>query len=423
MPADDVRDFFESVDAEPSAQFSETLLGQLRAEYLRAGPDTSRDAGRATHDEEGTVIVDVLHDDPRLRLGRGPERPSGRRSRHRIAVAAAAAVLLVAVGAVVGVTRNDPAPAILVAATGTRAEAAEEVARGFLDAYGAFDADRAMNFLTERAVAAEWGSPAEFRLELELLQASGWKQTIRDQTMPEPPPGSDGCDAYKKQSAPGRLIVYCTYGYSALRSDAIGRGPYGDVYWAFVVDNGRIVSAENRIDKARDIFPDQMWEPFRRWVSSAYPQDAAAMYQDTNRSDWNWKRSAESVRLWDQHTREYVAIGAPYIARAEAICTAAHARLKDTLGPYPINANVDAHAAYEAMAAPFLEEALTELRAVPPPEAFRDQFEQAYALGDQFVRLLRGQAPAGGPGSNWRDVRHALGGQPGLSECTFNLPG
>ena len=74
------------------------------------------------------------------------------------------------------------------------------------------------------------------------------------------------------------------------------------------------------------------------------------------------------------------------------------------------------------MTAAFLEEALTELRAVPPPEAFRVQFEGAYALGDQFVGLLRGEEPAD-PGASWVSVRHALGGQPGLSECTFNLPG
>ena len=254
-----------------------------------------------------------------------------------------------------------------------------------------------------------------------LLQASGWKQTIRDPTMPEPRPGSDGCDAsdfYEKKLAPGRLIVYCTYGYHGLRSDAIGRGPYGDAYWAIVVDKGRIVSAENRIDTGRSFFDPEMTQPFRRWVSSAYPQDATAMYQDGDRSDW--KRSVESVRLWEQHTREYVAIAAPYIARAEAICIAAHDRLDATFVPPPtgpFEANIDAYKAYDAMSARVLEEALAELRAVPPPEAFRALFEQAYGLGDQLVGLLRGAQ------GDIQGAVHAYGHQPGLHECRMLILG
>jgi hypothetical protein len=353
-----------------------------------------------------------------------------RRHRWRTITGVAAAILLIAVGAVVVVARNDPPLETSVAANaGASAEKAEEVARGFLDAYGAFDADRAMTFLTEHAVAAEWRTPAKFRLELMLLQASGWKQTISHPytaahagDVPPPPPGRDGCEPYnfgadKKELAAGRLTVRCTYTYHGLRSDAIERGPYEGAYWAIIVDKGRIVSAENRIDTGLDGFDDEMWRPFRRWVSSAYPQDAAAMYQGNNRS--GWKRSEESVRLWDQHTREFVAIGAPYIARAEAICAAAHDRLETTSDPPPtgpFDANVDAYEAYDAMSARILEEALAELRAVPPPEAFRVQFQQAYALGDNLVGLLRNE-----PGDAL-DV-HAFGAQPGLGQCRMLIQG
>jgi hypothetical protein len=205
--------------------------------------------------------------------------------------------------------------------------------------------------------------------------------------------------------------------YHELRSDAIGRGPY-EAYWAILIDKGRIVSAENRRPK-RNAFDGNVWQPFRRWVSSAYPQDAAAMYQGNSGAEW--KRTEQSVRLWDQHTREYVAIGAPYIARADAICTAARDRLETTFGPPPtgpVDTNVDAYEAYGAMAARVLEEALAELRAVPPPDAFRAEWERAYALGDQLVRELRAETTGGEPG-----VLHAFGGQPGLHECRMLILG
>ena len=47
-----------------------------------------------------------------------------------------------------------------------------------------------------------------------------------------------------------------------------------------------------------------MWEPFARWVSKAYPKDAAVMYQDETLSDF--RLTGKSIRLWERHTREYV---------------------------------------------------------------------------------------------------------------------
>jgi hypothetical protein len=116
----------------------------------------------------------------------------------------------------------------------------------------------------------------------------------------------------------------------------------------------------------------------------------------------------------DQHSREYVSIGAPYIARAEAICSAAHDRLKAMFLPSPVSESD--FKAYNAMAARVLDETITELRADPPPEPFRAEFEQAYEFGDRLVRELRREA-VGDHG-----IIHAFGGQPGLHECTFDLP-
>jgi hypothetical protein len=300
---------------------------------------------------------------------------------------------------------------------------AEEVARGFLDAYGAFDADRAMTFVTKHALAAEWGTPADFRLELKLLEATGWRQTIRDQTKPAPPPGRDGCEVYDfaahqtKDARPRRLTVRCHYEYHGLRSDEVGRAPYGDHYWNIVVHKGRIVSVEDRGPSTPDMFDVVVWKPFRRWVRSAYPKDAAAMYQGTKR--FEWKRTLESVRLWDQHSREYVAAGVPYIDRAHAICAAAHDRLAVEFGPSPGESGETSPASWQTYfiaAADILDETLAELRAVPPPEPFREEFEYSYSVGDQVVRQLRGE------GDGDQGAIHWFGGTPGLHACTFELP-
>jgi hypothetical protein len=103
MRADEVRAFFESVDAQPSARFSEALLAQLRADYLRADLDASRDAGHLTLEP---IPIDVLRGESQASHELRPDRPNRPASRRRIAVAAAAAAVIV--GAIVFVrTTND----------------------------------------------------------------------------------------------------------------------------------------------------------------------------------------------------------------------------------------------------------------------------------------------------------------------------
>ena len=71
--------------------------------------------------------------------------------------------------------------------------------------------------------------------------------------------------------------------------------------------------ASRRRGMGRTMFDLQMWQPFRRWVSSAYPQDAAAMFQGNRGAEW--KRTQASVRLWEQHTKEYAGAGSSYFDR------------------------------------------------------------------------------------------------------------
>jgi hypothetical protein len=50
-------------------------------------------------------------------------------------------------------------------------------------------------------------------------------------------------------------------------------------------------------------FSPHVWEPFASWVSTTYPKDAAVMYVDETYA--YTRLTAESIRLWEHHTREW----------------------------------------------------------------------------------------------------------------------
>ena len=143
--------------------------------------------------------------------------PTGPPSRHRwrlMAAAAAAGVLIVG-GALAVATRDD--------ATGTVADAprippvdatAEEVATGFIEAYGAFDAEQAISYLADDADLAAMGvsTPREFRQLIAWLEAQGYQQFV----------GS--CEELASSDAGTRLR--CPFDFHSLRSDELGLGPF-----------------------------------------------------------------------------------------------------------------------------------------------------------------------------------------------------
>jgi hypothetical protein len=242
--------------------------------------------------------------------GRGPT------SRHRwqVIAAAAAAVVLITGSALVLATRDDPAePTTTEPTTGqlTPEEGAEEIAMGFVNAYGAFDADRLETYLSDDAVfvgpsALLPRTPEERRLAMSMLEAVRYKQPIVRCGRPD-----------NSLSATGTRIR-CTFDFQALRSDEIALGPYRGSYFDLTVRDGKIVQA--RLQLALQEFFPQMWKPFETWVSREYPEDVAVMYEQRPRAQggeaesdamartW-WQLSEESIRLWDQHTRDYVASG------------------------------------------------------------------------------------------------------------------
>jgi hypothetical protein len=213
-------------------------------------------------------------------LGR---RVAHTRRRRRVTLAVAASVGAAAVATTVavgwlGVNRaGDPAQ---------NPDPAEVVAREFLDAYGRFDADTALSYLTTDALdqgAIEgWTTPDEFRLGLAHYRVQGYKQTIND------------CEQVGN-SEPG-VSLRCAFDMHGIRSDEIGLGPYSDNYWSLTVRDGKIVSARWLLGFISNGFSDQMWEPFAYWVSIEHPDDVLAMYTDYGQRQ---RITEDSNRLWE----------------------------------------------------------------------------------------------------------------------------
>jgi len=197
--------------------------------------------------------------------------------RKRIGALAAAAVVVVLIAAVLIIQSRDEAPA----------NQAESVATGFLEAYGAFDVEKARTYLADDATIASMTEQDDLRLLLSYLEATGYRQILND------------CEGASNSDSGS---IRCSFDFHGLRSGEIGRGPFGGSSFDLFVHDGKIVRAKQ--DWGIEKFSPQMWEPFAGWVSTAHPKDAAVMYTDESHS--NVRLTEESVRLWDARTREYV---------------------------------------------------------------------------------------------------------------------
>jgi hypothetical protein len=165
-----------------------------------------------------------------------------------------AAVIALAAVVVILETRpgeDAPTPANQPSAVNPADAAALQVATGFLEAYGAFNAEQATTYLADGADLTGFiGSgyaegPERLPRFISFLEAEGYEQTIT--SCEGSPVGPD-------------ISVTCAFDFHAIRSDAIGRGPYSGSYFDFTVRDGKIVRASTyfEIDK----FSPQMWEPF-----------------------------------------------------------------------------------------------------------------------------------------------------------------
>jgi hypothetical protein len=208
------------------------------------------------------------------------------------AFAMAAAIGLVAVACTPG-TRDGQratAPADQPPTAYPSDPKAEEVATGFVRAFGAFDGEGAITYLADGAyLEMDVSTPEEVPVFTSFLEAQGYEQILVD------PCRVTGTSA-------SGTAVRCRFDWHAIRSDEMGLGPYPGS-WDLTVREGEIVSVSLHWEFTR--FSSQMWEPFADWVSETYPKDFQVMYTG---GGTNFSLTEESIRLWRQHTREYVRV-------------------------------------------------------------------------------------------------------------------
>ena len=174
----------------------------------------------------------------------------------------------------------------------TTQKPAEQVAKDFLDAYSAFETDRALAYLTEDAVAegagdaGSWGSEESFRMDVAMTKAQHIEQMLT------------GCEL-QGESAEG-TAVQCAFDLHAFHSEEIGRGPYSDNHWDIVVDDGKVTSAVATWAYMTNGFSAELWQPFQAWVATTHPEDLPAMYLGNSAAI-----TEESIRLWDERTGEW----------------------------------------------------------------------------------------------------------------------
>ena len=185
------------------------------------------------------------------------------------AIAVAAAIAVVAVAWIVGTRgwQDTTTPANPPTVTPTP----KEVATDFVEAFGAFDADRAISYLADDAdllpfmthvgIRDAEGTLDEFRLLVSSWQAQGYKQMF------------DSCEELEsaRPGDPAALDtqVRCTFDFHNLGSDEIGLGPYGGSYFFLNVRDGEIIRASQHWDVTE--FAPEVWRPFRRLGSHQLP--------------------------------------------------------------------------------------------------------------------------------------------------------
>jgi hypothetical protein len=192
---------------------------------------------------------------------------------------------------------------------------------------------------------------------------------------------------------------------------------------AFDIAAGEIATVRDTYD----LREDDAWSTFRQWVADHHPGDIEQMYTaDSRFARWD----PNSIDLWERHLDDFIASSDGYIARAESICTAAHARFNadmeaagidmdpspddDGSGLQLVPSNAEDVPAAEDVARRIEREALIELYAVEIPEPLWQDFDRAYLLLEQFSEGNE----VGDTEELWRQVRDL---ELGLDHCTFPL--
>ncbi len=300
--------------------------------------------------EEGVTVVDLET------RSWGEPAPERRRPRLVAAIILAAAAVVVAIAVVAVSRRDDAKPA-------DRPVGA--IAEAFMEAWVRGDGDAVAASISPDGFVDAW-TPETLPALHDWYRAVGWQYQ------------DDGCEVM----SPERVL--CNYSAQNDLTRAFGSGPLAGSFVLDIDGGGTVESAigDFNIAAYKDI-----WDGFINWVREHHPDDFDRMY--TTAASYA-RVDPISIGLWERHTGEFVESGGAYIARARAICTAAHERYDGLEAASAQSGVVDSEAA-----AGILEDALVELRVLPSPAVVQERFDLGYTLVEQLVDSLRGLAAAG----------------------------
>jgi hypothetical protein len=360
-------------------------LRRIAAEITEHEPTTSASASARRLDTGSPKAPDgVTMSDREGSTGTGTARERRQPRLRALAIAAAAVVVVVAVIAVTLSPFDHDKPAD---------KRADAVAESFMKAWVGGDGGAIAALLSPNGFFDGW-TPATLPELPEWYQAMGWQYQDK------------GCEVMSS----GR--VWCDYTVENDLTRAFGKEPVTGSF-VLIIDGGTVTSVRDdlNIGAYRDI-----WTAFSDWVKLHHAGDVDRMY---TLAGGYARVDPISVALWKRYASEFVESGDAYVARARAICTAAHAKYDGLVAPGAPNEG----SAPEA-AAGVLAEALAQLQALPPPATVRGSFEVGFSLIDQLAEASR-RLPVDAPPSSADDaLRSPLAQIPhleiGLERCAIN---
>lgn len=204
--------------------------------------------------------------------------------RRRVIIGAAAAVAVVVLGILLLPRMRDGAPVADAPPT------AVEVATAFVEAYVSFDVDLASRYLAADVDLSQLDGGQQWRLGNRWLQATGPEFLV------------GACEELGNSAT--ATSVRCPFDFYGLRSNEIGLGPYSGSYFDLTLEDGEVTSVALRWAYMNNGYSQEMWKPFADWVATNHPEDLLTMYTGGISSP-RW--TEESIDLWEQRLREYVA--------------------------------------------------------------------------------------------------------------------
>jgi len=393
----------------------------------RADPDRHRDHTPVINGTDYLAALPTRSTTVTLTDTEPTPAPTDGHHRWPIVTVAASAVVVLGIGALILSARDDSEPAgaaDTVADTTVAPEAArapEETARGFLDAYVANDADRALTYLTDDAIVAGWQSPEGLRRAVAWNEAAGYKQTIED------------CTRLDGATAP-EVTLKCNYELDALGSETIGLGPFPGS-WDLTVRDGKIVASTD--DESPEGLYVEAWKPFGNWIRNEHRDDVAVMYTDAGENLHTQATTDQALQLWEQRTGEYVQAvlsgRQTYRADFAAICATQAAQLAQLT--VPDEGALDQVASWNTSAAAILQQTYSDLVAMDTPQLvdtrqYTDFYHQIISVAANFEATAEA-ATAGNATRlteldiDYETLRQGMTSSPagsGLEKCLDSIP-